>query len=251
MKKTTVLQFLFVLAVGAFLLAPSASATAGLRLFDGASCATSNCIEVLSDGTTATFGGGTLTTSDVSTPGTVTAIGKVGVWVVNVSTGETKPTLGSANAPEMDLSTTNNSSGAGMLTIQWSDTDFSLVPGYIKSTAGGTTNKGDSTSITYTTSTDAGNGLYTPGAPAATTLTWPPFDAGCTAGPCSWHGTASAGSVGPTNYSLMQQLVFVATDAVQISGDVHLQVVPEPASVLLLGGVLLVAVKAIRRSRLA
>src|SRR5262245_43998367 len=39
------------------------------------------------------------------------------IWIVNVSTSRSKPNVGSASKPELRLTTTNQSTGAGTLTI--------------------------------------------------------------------------------------------------------------------------------------
>jgi hypothetical protein len=57
--------------------------------------------------------------------GVVTFIGSLGSWTVNVTTGITKPALGSAITPSMDLNSVNvSSSGAASLIIEFTETDF-------------------------------------------------------------------------------------------------------------------------------
>jgi hypothetical protein len=64
--------------------------------------------------------------------------GPIGAWVVNVTTGVTKPTLGSAENPEANMNSVNVSAGAGTLTIMFSDNDFTGT-GQVTHTLGGTT----------------------------------------------------------------------------------------------------------------
>jgi len=66
-----------------------------------------------------------------STVGSISFVGVVGPnWYINVTGGESKPVLGSASAPELDIATMNESYGAGTLDIQLSDTDFTTpLPG--------------------------------------------------------------------------------------------------------------------------
>ena len=52
--------------------------------------------------------------------GAVTFSGRIGVWDVNVSTGITKPVIGSSTVPMMDLNSVDHSTGAGTLTITFS-----------------------------------------------------------------------------------------------------------------------------------
>jgi hypothetical protein len=57
--------------------------------------------------------------------GVVTFIGSLGSWTVNVTTGITKPALGSSTAPSMDLNSVNvSSSGAANLIIEFTETGF-------------------------------------------------------------------------------------------------------------------------------
>jgi hypothetical protein len=247
MKKTTVLQLCLALVLVALVCAPAANATAALKICDGLG----NCLTA--DDTTL---GGTATATGAASgifaasTGSVTIIGKVGVFNVNVDTGLSKPIIGSTMDPNMDLSLQTVSTAAGQLTVQWSDAappGFLLVPGTAVAHAGGT-NGGTTTAagntIAYTTSFNS----TTPGTlfVAGTTLTsqtFGPFGAGTT----SFSGDAAGGLITTAPYELMQQLVFTAVGATQASGDFHLSIVPEPASIILLGGVLLVTARTLRR----
>src|SRR4051812_23030600 len=85
----------------------------------------------LSDGTTTVL----ITDGDANDfspePGVVTYIGPVGPkWsVVNVTVGITKPDTGDAGNPYMDLNTFNQSTGAGDLTLAYTETDFTAASG--------------------------------------------------------------------------------------------------------------------------
>ncbi len=57
--------------------------------------------------------------------GAVTWIGSVGFWSVNV-TGTTKPILGYGDLPIMNLGFVTTSSGAGTLTLSFTETDFTV-----------------------------------------------------------------------------------------------------------------------------
>lgn len=71
--------------------------------------------------------------------GVITFNGPVGSWIVNVTTGITKPVLGSNTAPTMDLSSVNVTSAAGgWLALGVSDTEFSYS-GKLTTSFGGTT----------------------------------------------------------------------------------------------------------------
>jgi len=79
-------------------------------------------------------------------------------WSVNVTTGISKPFLGSATSPFMDLNSVNVSSTAGgNLTIEFSDNNFGpLPPGTFTSEIGGSTFG----SVSFQTYVDLGNGLF-------------------------------------------------------------------------------------------
>src|SRR6185369_7584342 len=89
--------------------ATSAWATPTLRLFDGTSTKT------VADGSI-----------DDLNPlaGVVLYSGALGSWIVNVETGITKPTAGTALDPYMDLNSSNTSTAAGSLHVLFSETGF-------------------------------------------------------------------------------------------------------------------------------
>lgn len=74
------------------------------------------------------------------TSGIVTFAGRIGSWFLNVDTGLTKPTIGSASNPALDLSFVAVSKGAGgSLKITFSDDFFGPINGNVKLAIGGTT----------------------------------------------------------------------------------------------------------------
>ena len=154
------------------------------------------------------------------TAGSVTWSGSLGVWTVNVSTGLTKPELGSAGSPHMDLNSVNRSSAAGTMTITFSDDAFtggipnvSLLAGI-----GGTLN--DNSSITYNTYVDGA--LVT-----SQTFTNPPDFA--------FAGTTTGGAfVAGASYAIKQEVIIAHREAGATSFNASAQV-PEPTSLLLLG----------------
>lgn len=93
-----------------------------------------------------------------SASGAVTYVGAVGTdWWLNITTGLTYPTLGSAGSPQMDLSDISMTSyGVLSLTILFSQDNFSLSPAEFISSASVTT---DGTAI-FNTYYDNGNTLF-------------------------------------------------------------------------------------------
>ena len=79
-------------------------------------------------------------------------------WSVNVTTGISKPALGSSLIPFMDLSSVNvSSSSGGSLTVEFSDNGFGpLLPGSFTSEIGGSSGG----TVNYQTWYDLGNTLF-------------------------------------------------------------------------------------------
>jgi hypothetical protein len=184
---------------------------------------------MLSDGTTTItiMDGGANDASGAAGDGVIIYNGGVGAnWTINVTTGITKPVLGGATVPHMDLNSVNvSTAGAGMLTIKFTDVNFGPLPSNynFKAEIGGTAQS----ALTYKTYADAGNAAF-----GMTTLltSQGPF------GPGAFSGTAFSGSIpGAFPYSLTQVVSITHTRAGATSFDASLQAVPEPGSLLLLG----------------
>jgi hypothetical protein len=81
------------------------------------------------------------------TPGAVLFSGSIGTWAITVNNGTTKPLIGSATLPDLDLSFLAVSSGAGTLSITFSDDGFTADSGF-SSKIGGTVGSGGSVTST-------------------------------------------------------------------------------------------------------
>lgn len=179
-------------------------------------------------------GGSTVTVTDEgvgdTSPGVgvITYNGPVGTnWTVNVTTGLTKPLLGSATSPELDLNSSNLSSlGAGIMTIDLIEDGFSFpTGGVLQSLIGGTT---DGT-------VQLVQSMFTPppptGGPAVTLVSVETL----LLGPGAFASTQYA-SV-PANlgtFSLKEHVVITHTGAGQNSSfDAESSVVPVPGAVIL------------------
>ncbi len=165
--------------------------------------------------------------------GAVTFIGSLGVWTVNVSTGLTKPILGSSTSPSMDLNSIDNSSAAGTLIITFTDTGFNTpAGGSAYATIGGTLGGPAGSSITYKTFQNTN--LLT----------------SISANTTPFAGVASAPTTPSANYSLSQQITIVHTGAGNTSFDATLTV-PDGGMTAALLGMGLLGVEGLRRKFMA
>lgn len=89
--------------------------------------------------------------------GVILFFGDLAGWSINITSGFSKPTLGSATQPILDLTSANISSwgGGGALDIWFTDTDFATITNAVSTMAGigGTT----SGSVSYRAYYDASN----------------------------------------------------------------------------------------------
>lgn len=151
-----------------------------------------------------------------SNTGVVTFVGSIGSWIVNVSTGGSKPIFGSAGSPFMDLSSID--AGIGTLTITFSDLGFE-----------------NTTSL-------PNNFLMTMGGTSAGTVDYSASANSSLIGNISSANTPFAGStsgivdlVNPSLYSLTQTVVIHHDNFGSTSFDATLAPVPEPGTMMLLG----------------
>lgn len=197
-------------ALGLFCLAHEADASLMLQLSDGSSTIT------VEDGGV----------GDASlVEGVVVYNGAIGNFIVSVSTGISKPTIGSSLYPALDLNSVEVTGlNAGSLTIALSDTDF-LTSGttYFTSSIGGTFL--NQTSLTYSTYLGTDNQLFSTDT-LLTSLTFQGVGA-FSGGDGAWVDTTSP-------YSLTQVVTFSQPGASVTSFDGQIDV-PQPATLALLG----------------
>jgi hypothetical protein len=161
--------------------------------------------------------------------GAVTFNGPLGTnFILNVSTGLTKPLVGSASSPSIDLNSIDLATGAGTLTITFSETGFTAFPGILTGRIGGTV--GDGGSLTNVVMQNALN-LVTNG----------PF------GPGEFSGHNSAALIDGAPYSLTQTAILTFGEGGGMTSfDAAANVVPTPdgGTTLTMLGISLLAVGA-------
>ena len=171
--------------------------------------------------------------------GAITFIGELGTYTLNVTTGLRNPTypLISEPFPMLDLNSVNvSSSGAGVLTIELWD-DFDAMGGGVKliNDAGGTFPAG---SVEFVSIIDPIVG---------STITSTPL---VLQGPSDSDSNSVWIDGGLSAFTLKQVVTITTTGTTTVSFDFSSRVVPEPATVLLWGGLFLGgAVTAVGRRR--
>jgi len=175
--------------------------------------------------------------------GAATFVGSVGNFVINVTTGLSKPILGSATLPDIDLSSVDvTSTAGGTLTLEVTDTDFIGNGGLADfvSAIGGTQGAGGS--LSYKTFADCSNTAFGTGI----ALQSQSFSGG---------GAFSGSTTSPTalcsgDYSLTELVSLALPGGFNTTSfDANLAV-PEPATLALFGAGLLAIPLFSRRKRI-
>ncbi len=174
--------------------------------------------------------------------GAVTFSGTVNGWSILVSSGATKPILGSATLPHLDLSwqvTRTSLAGGSTLTICFSENGFNLSPiaGNFVTDSGGTlgSTTGPANSANVRTFYDLGNTELA----QTTALTTHLFT-----GPGGFSGSDAGGPVGPDpSLSLTIKVTLSQAVGSVTSGDIDLHIVgvPEGGSMVTFLGTALLA----------
>jgi hypothetical protein len=163
-------------------------------------------------------------------PGTgrIAWLGTVDGWEINVVGSLSKPFVGSAASPVMDISfnITHVSDATATLTIEATDTGFTPLPLYaLTGRIDGNTTGGSLTSCTYQIFFDNSDAE---------------FGTGTGSGVANFSGTSFGVAIpgeltvtGAVPYSLTQRIVFDAPTGVTITGDANLEAVPAPAGMVL------------------
>ena len=213
--------------------APSAYAIPQLQISDGS--------------TTITVTDQSLGDNDAN-PGSIVFFGSIGAFTINVTTGITKPVLGSATQPILDLNSINvTGTGAATLTITFSETDFLSTGSGVNfiTSVGGVSDSAGSVSFDYFAS--ATNSLFATDMTINTT--------GALTGPFAYSSLGSAALTGL--YSLTTIATIVHTGAGQNSSfnsefesvTPVIEIPEAPFAPSLLIGTLLLAGRAVSRRR--
>ena len=188
-------------------------------------------LELTSGATTITLADGDLGDACPSA-GCVTFIGAIGNFTLNVSTGLSKPAIGTPTVAAIDLSSVNVSAAAGTMTLKISDVDFSLdsAAGFGQVSIGGTT-PATSGSVSVASFIDLGNLLFGTSIPIGSLG---PFG-----GP-AFSGSDGGGLALTNPFSMTSIVTITHGGAGTTSFNAEtLVAVPEPATLTLLGGGLL------------
>ena len=154
--------------------------------------------------------------------GAITFIGSVGAFnALNVSTGVSKPILGSAANPFMDLNSVNiSSSGGGTLVIDHFDDGFTGLTNFSMAIGGVAGLGGAGGALTY-------SAFFNQGAGNVLIDTLGPFSG-------AFSGTGGGGPTTLTPYSLTQRVTIVH-GAGTVGTSFNATLIPEPATLALFG----------------
>jgi len=150
-------------------------------------------------------------------------------WTVNVTTGISRPVLGNANSPFLDLNSVNvSSSGGGTLIIEFSDTGFGpITAGTLTTEIGGSTGG----SATFRTWADSGNALFG----KTTTLA----DLAFSSTPFSAAVLSERPTTNPFSLTLQTTITHTGGEVTSFNGSLYdssiRPSVPEPSTVSLIG----------------
>lgn len=173
-----------------------------------------------------------------SSSGEVVFNGSVGGFIVNVVTGLSKPLIGSASQPQLDLNSVNVSGGVGTIDIWLSDVGFASYANAREFIAniGGTTSGKQVSFATYIDPTNTAFGSVSPPFTAANLI-----GSGAYVNPAIGISSAFAltyasnESVAAGPYSLTLHARISHTAAGQVSSFDDSLAVPEPGTLVLLG----------------
>jgi len=202
-------------AKAAAILSLAASGTDWVNITDNGAAVTSG--GAVSDATSTSDGTGAV--GAVSWTGTILSGGTT--WSITVSSGQTKPALGTATLPVIATSIHATSNGAGTLTLAFGDTGFTYSGGVLAQISGSNTNATATASLRQDGSAV---GLAQAGVAGTNVITLGPITGFAS-------NAVGVGGVAGSNYSLTQYVTLNATGAAAISlNDTLAVALPVPAA---------------------
>jgi hypothetical protein len=166
-----------------------------------------------------------------------------GQWSIVISTGETKPALGSAIAPAMDLNVQATSLGGGRnLNVSWSDNAFGPFNGGIGAQLSGHVVTGTGSTVLYNTYFDAANAVSTGGTIAGLQYT----TSGLLAPP-TYASVQNGAIINNSAFGLTELLTITSVPGGSYSLDASLSGIPDGGTTVMLLGAALSGLAILRR----
>ena len=162
----------------------------------------------------------------------------VGVWSFTITSAETKPILGSATSPQMDLNVQGSSTAAGSLRVVFSDNGFGPINGTLNAAVTDHLTSGGPGTLSYDVYGDPANVV---GATTVHITSIGPV-------PLGTPGATSGPEGLPSPFSLTQVVQVNASGAAGFNSDSSLNIVPIPEPGVIGLGALGLLVLASRRA---
>ena len=169
-----------------------------------------------------------------------------GRWSVVISTGESKPALGSATSPTMDLNIQASSLGivADNLHVSWSDNGFGPFNSTIQAQLSGHVVSGTGAPISYNTYYDPANSVWTTAATPGGTQTL--LTTSGTLAPPLYFSTQN-GALSQSAFGLTEFVTITSTPGGAYSIDASLSAAPDGGTTVMLLGAALSGLAFLRR----
>jgi hypothetical protein len=198
----------------------------------------------------------TLTIWDAALTTTVAAVGGIanyvnsafdsGQWSIVISTAETKPAIGSALAPVMDLSVQATSLGGGRnLNVSWSDNAFGPFNSKLGAQLSGHVVTGTGSTVLYNTYYDAANGPVSTGGTIAGGPT--PYTTSGLLAPSTYSSFQGGATINNSAFGLTELLTITSVPGGSYSLDASLSGVPDGGTTVMLLGAALSGLAILRR----
>jgi hypothetical protein len=196
----------------------------------------------------------TLTIWDANSTTTVAAVGGIatyansafdaGQWSIVISTGETKPALGSALNPAMDLNVQATSLGGGRnLNVSWSDNAFGPFNAQIQAQLSGHVVTGTGSTVLYNTYYDSANGPVS----ASGTIAGLQYTTSGLLAPPTYANVQNGVNINNSAFGLTELLTITSVPGGSYSLDASLNGIPDGGTTVMLLGAALSGLAILRR----